>query len=414
MHVLEDKNVTLDDQQKRNFHYTGAHLAGLKNEDPYSILGVPKSANQGDIKKAYYTLAKKYHPDTNKDKFAHGKFAQVQEAYEILSDKQKRAHYDQFGNGFGDRKAGFGTDGFYGRTGGKQEFTGGFDPNDIFFGGGGAGQRFHHAPGASMGGMGSMGGRKGFRSMTGENLQTPLTITFMEAVKGAKKDVCIHQVTNCSSCEGSGIKSGTSLHTCKVCHGSGMQTMKVGDMNMPSSCAACGGAGKSIPSGGECGTCDGIGKVRERKFIQIDIPPGVDNKARIRVAGQGDAPLKGDGPHGDLFVSLNIEPSKIFRRQDKDIFLDAAIPFYKAILGGKVKVPTVDGMVELKIPEGTQVDDKISLKGRGIQQLRGAAPGDQIVTLKVELPRPLDDDYQYSIMRKYAELVDPDYNGTKN
>ncbi|KAI8092629.1 DnaJ domain-containing protein [Halteromyces radiatus] len=376
----------------------------MKKEDPYKILGISKSASQNDIKKAYYALAKKYHPDTNKEKNAREKFTQVQEAYEMLSDEQKRAQFDQYGYGFeggpstaGGPGPGFGPGGFYSQTS-SQGFPGGFDPNDIFnqfFGG-----ASHYQQAAGMG--------EGFRTMTGENLQTPLTITFMEAVKGTKKTVHIQQVTNCSSCKGNGMKQGIKKETCKVCHGSGVQTVQMGGFNMQTTCSVCGGAGAAIPLGGECSTCQGIGKIRERKAVQVEIPPGVDNKARIRVVGQGDAPLKGNGPHGDLFVSLNIQPSKIFSRQDQDIFLNTKIPFYKAILGGKIRIPTIDGDVELKIPKGSQADDKIALRGRGIQHMRGTGRGDQVVTLKVELPRILRDD-QRTLIEKYAQLVDPEY-----
>ncbi|CAO3600454.1 unnamed protein product [Absidia cylindrospora] len=366
----------------------------MSKKDPYDVLGVQKSASQGDIKKAYYALAKKYHPDTNKEKDSREKFVQIQEAYEILSDEQKRQQYDQFGHGF--EGGGPGAGGFHGGH------PGGFDPNDIFsqfFGGG------------FRGGAGGFGGQPGsdpFRNVAGDDLQTPLTLSFMEAVKGATKAVQVNRVTNCSTCHGSGLKDGKQKSTCGVCQGSGVQTIAMGGFHMQTTCQACGGAGSSIPSGSACSPCSGVGKVRERKTVQVHVPPGVDHNSRIRVTGEGDAPLKGQGPNGDLFVSLNVMPSKIFRRSNYDILLDAKIPFHKALLGGKIRIPTVDGDVELRVPSGSQPGDNIAMRGRGIQRLRSTVHGDQIITLKIELPRSLRGEAR-DLIEKYASLVDEDY-----
>ncbi|KAI8074656.1 hypothetical protein BC940DRAFT_288773 [Gongronella butleri] len=401
-------------------------IVAAARKDPYEILGVSRTASQGEIKKAYYALAKKYHPDTNKDSDARVKFTQVQEAYELLSDEGKRAQFDQFGFGFqggggppppgGGGGAGGGGGphpggGFYSysssSSSGGQGFPGGFNPNDIFnqfFGGGFTGGASNF--GGDMGGNGN--GGEPFRHMSGDNIQTPLTISFMDAVKGTKKTVHVQRVADCSTCAGSGLKKGIKRQVCQTCHGSGMQTVQMGGFHMQSTCNACGGQGQAIPAGGQCDTCNGMGKVREPTSVIVDIPAGVDNKARIRVPGEGDAPLKGNGPKGDLFVTLNIQPSKIFKRQDTDVFADAKVPFYKALLGGKVRVPTIDGDVELKIPKGSQADDKIALRGRGIQRLAGTGHGDQIVTLKIGLPRSLTPD-QKTLIEKYASLVDPDY-----
>ncbi|KAI8643365.1 hypothetical protein BD408DRAFT_385795 [Parasitella parasitica] len=386
--------------QKRGFH--ASSIAHQPKQDPYKVLGVSRSSSQGEIKKAYYKLAKQYHPDTNKDKDAREKFVQIQEAYEILSDEQKRSQFDQFGHGFDG--AGMGGSGGPGGPGGfyssssSSGFPGGFDPNDIFsqfFGGGFAGG----ANGA---------GDDPFRTMSGEDIQVPLTIDFMDAVKGVKKYVTVNSVTECHTCHGSGIKEGKKKTQCSVCHGSGVHTVQMGGFHMQTSCQACGGSGSSIPHDAKCITCDSVGKVRERKQVEVTIPPGVDNNSRIRVPGAGDAPIKGKGPSGDLFVSLHIQPSKVFRRQDSDIFYDAKIPFYKAMLGGKIRVPTIDGEVDLKIPSGSQPNDNIALRGRGIQRLKGSSRGDQIVQLQVELPRSLRGK-QREIIEKYASLVDKDY-----
>ncbi|KAI8366667.1 uncharacterized protein BYT42DRAFT_648756 [Radiomyces spectabilis] len=384
---------------KRCFHSSATRWAAKM--DPYQVLGIDRSASQNAIKKAYYALAKKYHPDTNKEKEAREKFVQIQEAYELLSDEEKRKQYDQFGHGFEGAPGAGGFGGFEGAN------PGGFDPNDIFsqfFGGGFSG---------GFGG-GGMGGDH-FRNMSGEDIQTPLTISFMDAVKGTTKHVYVDRVTTCKTCKGSGLGAGKQKSTCQVCHGSGRQTVAMGGFHMQSTCQACGGAGSSIPAGSECSACDGIGKVREHAAVQVKIPPGVDNNSRIRVAGQGDAPMKGHGSNGDLFVSLHIQPSKVFRRQDADIFVDAKIPFYKAVLGGTIRAPTIDGTVALKIPVGTQADDHIALRGRGIQRLRGSTRGDEIVTVKIELPRSMTDE-QRKLIEKYASLVDPEYrkdNGDK-
>lgn len=390
------------ERQTRCFHASAPNKAAKR--DPYEVLGVKKNASQGDIKKAYYALAKKYHPDTNKEKDAREKFVQIQEAYEILSDEQKRQQYDQFGFGF--EGAGGGPGGFHGSTGGGAGggFPGGFDPNDIFsqfFGGGFAGGF------GGAGGAGGMGGQ-GFRNAPGENIQVPLSISFMEAVKGTTKNVIVDRVTTCTTCKGSGLQHGKTKQQCSVCHGSGVQTISMGGFHMQTTCSACGGAGSAIPPGAGCHTCDSVGKVREHKTVKVNIPAGVDQNSRVRVPGEGDAPIKGQGPNGDLFVTLNIQPSSIFRRQNYDVFVDAKIPFYKAMLGGRVRIPTIDGDVELRIPQGSQPGDNVALRGRGIQSLRGSTRGDQIVTLKVELPRSLRGE-QRAIIEKYASLVDPEY-----
>lgn len=251
-------------------------------------------------------MAKKYHPDTNKDKDAREKFVQIQEAYEILSDDQKRQQYDQFGHGFdGGMGGGGGPGGFHGGGG----FPGGFDPNDIFsqFFGGGFGGR---GPAAGAAG----GGGDPFRQSPGEDLQVPLTLSFMEAVKGTTKFVNINRVTNCDTCHGSGLGVGKKKETCSVCHGSGVQTIMMGGFHMQAACQSCGGAGSSIPPGCGCSSCNSMGKVRENKTVKVNVPAGVDQNQRIRVTGEGDVPLKGNGPNGDLFVTLNVG-SSVERRQ---------------------------------------------------------------------------------------------------
>lgn len=260
-------------------------------------------------------MAKKYHPDTNKDKDAREKFVQIQEAYEILSDEDKRKQYDQFGHGFDPNNMGGNP---YGQGFGGSGFPGGFDPNDIFsqfFGGG-------------FGGGGAAGGG-GFhnRPTPGDDLQVPLNLTFMEAVKGATKYVQVTKVANCTTCHGSGLGAGKKKETCSVCHGSGVQTIMMGGFHMQTACQSCGGKGSSIPAGCGCPSCNSMGKVRERKTVQVKVPAGVDQNSRIRVSGEGDAPLSGTGPNGDLYVTLNV--SLIFL-----VFLNLSYlhPFYRLSL----------------------------------------------------------------------------------
>ncbi|KAI8973038.1 hypothetical protein BDB01DRAFT_839078 [Pilobolus umbonatus] len=377
--------------QQRCIHATAPTSAAKK--DPYDVLGVKKDASSSDIKKAYYGLAKKYHPDTNKDKDAREKFVQIQEAYEILSDDQKRQQYDQFGHGFDGAAGGDGGGGFPGG------FPGGFNPNDIFsqfFGGG------------FRGGSGFGGGDPYQRPVHGENIQVPLTISFMEAVKGATKHVKVDKISDCQTCSGSGLQKGKKKDTCSVCGGTGVQTIMMGGFHMQASCQSCGGAGTSIPPGCGCPACNSLGKVRERKMVEVRIPAGLDEGSRIKIPGEGDSPTTGKGPSGDLYVTLNIQPSKTFRRQNVDIFVDSKIPFYKAMLGGRVRVPTVDGDVEIKVPSGTQPGDHIALRGRGIPIYGSTRRGDQIVSLNIELPRSLKG-RQKRIIEEYASLVDDDY-----
>ncbi|OBZ90103.1 DnaJ 1, mitochondrial [Choanephora cucurbitarum] len=383
--------------QKRSIHATAPNMSSKK--DPYEVLGVKKSASSSEIKKAYYGLAKKYHPDTNKDKDAREKFVQIQEAYEILSDDDKRKQYDQFGHGFDGGMGGnpYGGGGFHAGGG----FPGGFDPNDIFS------QFFGGGFGARGGGNPFTGGAT--PPSRGNDVEVPLTLSFMEAVKGITKFIQIKQWTNCETCEGSGLRAGKQKSTCSVCHGSGVQTIMMGGFHMQAACQACGGAGSSIPAGCECPTCKSAGVHQQLKTVKVSVPPGVDQGSRIRLTGEGDAPLRGGGGrHGDLFVTFNIQPSKIFRRQDSDILVEAKVPFYKAMLGGRIRIPTVDGDVDVKIPSGAQPGDNIALRGRGIQRLRSSQRGDQIVTLKVEFPRSLRGK-QKEIIEQYAALVDEDY-----
>ncbi|KAJ1961448.1 mdj1 protein precursor, partial [Dimargaris xerosporica] len=361
-------------------------IALAAKEDYYKLLGVGKNANQNEIKKAYYKLAKQYHPDTNKSEDARQKFVEIQEAYETLSDEQKRASYDQFGhNAFDGQGSPFGAGGFPGSNGGEG-FPGGFDASDLFshiFGGG-----------AGMGGAGGRASRRGARTMErGENIEVAATISFMDAVKGMKKTISISPIVNCGTCHGSGMKGKAKPAKCTNCHGTGQETFMIqAGFQMASTCRFCHGTGTTVRKSDQCGTCEGAGCIRERQTVEVDIPAGIDQGMRIRVPGKGNAPLDrepGDtrtGPSGDLFVVINISPSSVFTRQGSDIFTTVSVPMHVALLGGYIRVPTINGDVEMKLPKDIQPGDKTVLRGLGAPRLKGTNKGNQYVKIQVKLP----------------------------
>ncbi|CAG8443274.1 7216_t:CDS:10 [Diversispora eburnea] len=338
-------------------------------KDYYELLGVTKNASQSDIKKAYYALAKKYHPDTNKDTSAKEKFVQVQEAYEVLSDEEKRAQYDQWGSSFEEQPTGAG-----GFSGGVNFEGFGFgNPPDIFehvFGFGG--------PKASTWGGGFS---------TGPHVQ--LNIPFMEAVSGAKKTITIDAISTCKPCNGRGTKGGTKPDKCMTCKGSGVRYVPVAaGFQVQSTCPDCKGKGVKIRSENRCHVCGGQGQVNEPRQVTIDIP-AVDDEMKMRIPRQGDVPIGRSGLPGDLIVRIKVVPHDVFKRQGNNIIVEAPVPFYKAILGGFIRVPTVDGDVELKIPPGSQPEQQALMKKRGIKSINSRARGDQIVIFKVNLPTSL-------------------------
>eukprot|EP00842_Homolaphlyctis_polyrhiza_P001394 jgi/Hompol1/2255/HPOL_005915-RA len=355
-------------------------------KDPYDTLGVSKSSSANEIKKAYYQLAKQYHPDTNKDASAKEKFVEIQEAYEILSDEQKRAQYDQYGKSAFDG----GGSGFPGGFGGFGGGPGGF---------GGAGGPF---AGANIfeqmfGNFGAGAGGRRQTHFVGEDISTSMNITFMEAAKGTKKPLSYVSVRNCQPCSGSGLKPGQKASTCGVCKGTGQVVFSRGGFHMATTCDACGGSGKTVPQSAKCNSCNGAGRVRERQSIIVDIPAGVEDSMRIRLAGQGDAPLDGEGASGDLFVVLNVGKHNIFKRDGADVLMNATIPLNTAILGGSIRIPTIDGDVDLTIPPGTQSNDRKVLRRRGVPNVSAGRRnssgelerGDQWVTLQVSIPKTL-------------------------
>lgn len=349
----------------------------MNKRDYYEVLGVSKDASKEEIKKAYRKLSKQYHPDINKEADASEKFQEVKEAYEVLSDEQKRAQYDQYGHQ--DPNQGFG-----GFGGGAEGF--GFD--DIFstFFGGGSRRRDPNAP------------RKG------DDLQYSMTIDFMDAVFGKEEEIELPKDETCSTCHGSGAKPGTKPKTCPYCEGAGQvnvtQDTPFGRMTNRRACQHCQGTGQIIPE--KCPTCHGEGKVRKVKKIKVTIPAGVDDGQQLRVTGQGGPGVNG-GPAGDLYVVFRVKPHKTFEREGDDIYLDLSISIAQAALGDEIEVPTVSGKVKLKIPAGTQSGARFRLKGKGVKNVHGYGTGDQHIIVRVKTPTKLNEK-QKQLLREFAEI----------
>lgn len=363
--------------QIRAFSATSPNEA---TKDPYQTLGVNKSASPSEIKKAYYTLAKKYHPDTNKDANAKERFSEAQSAYEMLQDPKKKAMWDQYGAAAFDQGAGFDPTGgaggnpFAGAAGAEGPFQG-------FGGGFGADFNFEDLFGAFTGqARRGRGGRQApFQEemLVGENIEVQTNISFMDAAKGVAKDIFITPLVTCDTCKGGGQKKGSQRKTCSACKGTGTKVhfMQQG-FQMASTCDVCGGQGVTIPRGSECQTCGGNGVVRQRKTVHVDIPGGVEDGMRLRVAGEGDAAATGmaananaQSTQGDLYVFIRVAPDSRFSRNGADVLYTATIPLTTALLGGEVTVPTLDGEVKVKVATGTGTGDKITLGGMGMRRL---------------------------------------------
>lgn len=354
--------------------------------DFYEVMGVPKNATDDEIKKAYRKLAKQYHPDLNPgDKEAEAKFKEVNEAYEVLSDKDKKARYDQFGHAGVDPN-------FGGGAGGGSPFSGDIDLGDIFnsfFGGfGGQRQANPNAP------------------RRGSDTEAVVNISFEEAAKGCRKTVSFNKVDACADCSGTGAKKGTSAKTCSQCGGSGQvrinQRTPFGMVQTARTCDRCGGTGKVIET--PCDTCKGSGKVRRQKSIEINIPAGIDNDQMLNVSGQGNAGTNG-GPNGDLHVYVNVRPHPIFERRGDDIWCEMPITFTQAALGAEVVVPTIDGKVSYQVREGTQPGDVFKLKGKGIPHINGRGRGDQFVRMTIEVPKNLSQK-QKDILKEFDDSAE--------
>ncbi|MBU5466443.1 molecular chaperone DnaJ [Virgibacillus sp. MSJ-26] len=351
----------------------------MSKRDYYEVLGLDRDASKDEIRKAYRKLARKYHPDVNKEDGAEEKFKEAKEAYEVLNDEQKRAQYDQFGH------AGASGQGF-GGFGGAQDFSGGFgDIFDMFFGGGGR-TRDPNAP------------------QQGADLQYTMVLEFEEAVFGKEAEITIPKEEECDTCHGSGARPGSKVETCSHCHGSGQlnteQNTPFGRVVNRRVCHYCNGSGKIIPE--KCPTCHGSGRVKKQKKIKVSIPAGIDEGQQIRVSGKGEAGVNG-GPAGDLFVVIQVKPHDYFERQGDNIYCELPLTYTQAALGDEIEVPTVHGNVMLKIPAGTQTDKVFRLKGKGAPNVRGYGHGDQHVQVKVITPTKLTD-RQKELLREFNEI----------
>ncbi|KAH9937424.1 uncharacterized protein B0H18DRAFT_867077 [Fomitopsis serialis] len=394
---------------QRAFHASSARLAP---KDPYQVLGVNKDASPAEIKKIYFSLARKYHPDTNPDKNAQEKFVEIQEAYDILKDDKKRAAFDKYGAA--SQQPGFDPDAFANGTGGFQDFSGfggfgGFSSTGR--GRGGLGDLFEQMFNASGGPF--PGGRAAAHDLQGNDITASVGVTFMEACKGATRHVEITPVANCSSCHGTGLKPGAKRSACPTCGGTGERSYVVSNgFHMSTTCNHCHGTGTTVPRGSQCGTCAGVGQVKTKKTIKVDVPAGVDDGMTIRVPNAGDAPVSGKGRAGDLLVRVRVSPSKVFQRQGADLHHEARIPLHTALLGGRVRVPTLDGDVDVRIPSGTQYGEEMVLKGRGVSSVFSGTKGDLFVRFAIQLPRSLTP-RQREILQSYADEVEGRSNTSK-
>ncbi len=364
--------------------------------DYYEVLGVSRNASGDEIKKAYRKEAKKYHPDLHPgDKAAEAKFKEINEAYEVLSDSEKKARYDQFGHA--------GVDPNFSAGGSGGGGFGGFDFGDIFsdiFGGG-------------FGGFGGGSRRNG--PVRGADVRQGVEVTFEEAAFGCKKNLNITKQEICHTCGGSGAKPGTSPVTCKRCGGRGqVQTQTrtpLGYMTNVSTCPDCHGTGKVVTD--PCKECRGTGRVRKTKTIEVDIPQGINDGQTMQISGGGEPGARG-GPAGDLLITVRVKPHEIFRRDEFDVHIEIPITFVQAALGATLKVPTLDGVVEYDIPEGTQSGSVFRLRGKGVPFIRGKGRGDQYVKVDVEVPKNLSQRQKEALRDFEAISEGKNYKRQKN
>ena len=368
-------------------------MAGKR--DYYEVLGVNKNSTDDEIKKAYRKLARKYHPDLNRDdpKTAEAKMKEINEAYDVLKDKDKRAQYDQFGH------AAF-SGGGYGQ-GGTHTYTGNINMEDIFnhMGGGfGFGDIFSDFFNAAGGGA-----RQRRGPQRGADLRYDLYVTFEEAAFGKKMTIKVPRMETCEECGGTGAKKGTKPDECPDCHGTGMRQTTTrtpfGIIQNARECERCHGSGQIIKN--PCEKCHGAGKIKVTRDIEINVPRGVDSGQRLRIQNGGQAGERGGTP-GDLYVYINIKPHKIFSRQDTNVYCEIPISFVQAALGAKIDAPTIDGKVELTIPEGTQSGAVLRIRDKGIPNLRGEGRGDEFVKLKVLTPKNLSE-RQKKLLREFED-----------
>ena len=361
--------------------------------DYYEVLGVSKGASDDEIKKAYRQSAKKYHPDLHPgDKEAEEKFKEVNEAYEVLSDKEKKARYDQFGHA--------GVDPNFGAGGAGSPFGQDIDFGDIFS--------------SFFGGFGGRRSANPNAPRRGSDIETQLYISCEEAAKGCRKSVQYQAISTCKDCNGTGAQKGTSPKTCSACGGRGQVTINqrtpFGVVQTSRPCDACKGRGKIVET--PCRTCNGRGQVRRKKTVEVNIPAGINDEQVLNVSGHGNSGING-GPAGDLHVYIGIRPHPIFERRGDDVWCDLPITFTQAALGATVTVPTLDGKASYDIHEGTQPGDVFKLKGKGIQHLGGKGRGDQYVRVVIEVPKNLNGKQKDMIRQFDAALSDKNYQKRK-
>jgi len=356
----------------------------MSKRDYYEILDVSKNASEAEIKKAFKRMAMKFHPDRNPDNAeAEEKFKEAKEAYDILSDQQKRTAYDQFGHAGVDPSAGMGGAGFGGGGGSFSDVFG-----DVFgdiFGGGGAGR----------------GGQRVYR---GADLRYNLELSLEEAVKGTTVSIKIPSHEECEECDGSGAKKGTEPTTCTTCGGHGQVRMQQGFFSLQQTCPRCHGSGKMISN--PCGKCHGKGHVEKTKTLSVKVPSGVDNGDRIRLSGEGEIGENG-GPFGDLYVHMHIREHAIFQRDGSDLFCEVPVSLVTATLGGELEVPTLEGRVKLKIPEETQSGKLFRLRGKGVKSVRGNVTGDLLCKVSVETPVNLTKK-QKELLKEFEDSLNDD------
>lgn len=358
--------------------------------DYYEVLGVSKSASDDEIKKAYRKLAKKYHPDLNPgDKTAEEKFKEANEAYEVLSDSQKKARYDQYGHAGVDPNFGAGGAGGFGGFGGD------FDLGDIL------GSMF----GGGFGGFGSTRQQNPNAPQKGTTVQASVTISFEEAAKGCKKKVNIKRIDSCPECGGTGAAKGTKPETCKTCGGRGQinvqQRTPFGAFSSSRPCSDCGGKGKIVKN--PCQHCRGTGFITKNETVEVDIPAGIDDRQALNVRGGGNKGMNG-GPNGDLRVNINVRPHPFFERDGFDVWCDFTVTFAQAALGDTLFVPTLDGKVKYELPAGTQPGEVFRFRSRGIQQLGSRGRGDQFVRIIVDVPKGLNSK-QKEMLRQFNDSL---------
>jgi molecular chaperone DnaJ len=367
--------------------------------DYYEVLGVDKSASAEEIKKAYRQLAKKYHPDLNPgDKEAEEKFKEVNEAYEVLSDSDKKSRYDQFGHA--------GVDPSYGGGGYSGGFSGFGDMGDI-------GDIFNSFFG---GGFSSSSSRSNANApRRGSDISADITINFMDACFGKEVEVSLNRMEKCPDCNGSGAAAGSSAETCPDCHGSGQvkvtQRTPFGMISSAKPCTRCGGKGKVINN--PCPKCHGNGRIAVPKKIKVTVPAGIDNGQILQVSGQGHAGTNG-GPSGDLHVNVSVRPDPIFERDGYDIHTDIPITYTQAVLGDEITVPTIDGKVKYTVPEGTQNGATFRFKGKGVKKINRPDRGDQYVHVTIEVPKNLTKE-QKKLLRDFeGSMTEDNYNKRKS